>query len=175
MKKQRTLFITVIAISLLLSILPVIVFRHSAAITVYSIPAIVFFVSSVVFAAVAFSFRERGNLFAYPSKLFYILLVAISGDREYTSKLEYKKEFSITALIFCASIPFYIPIAFFTNGFYSSIMRPLEVSIAREIAIILLGLIPPIIKNISDKNQQRIKDEADRKEQERRESMGKWK
>ena len=36
------------------------------------------------------------------------------------------------------------------------------------------SIIPPIIKNIKEKKQQRIKDEADRKEQERHESMGKF-
>jgi hypothetical protein len=36
-------------------------------------------------------------------------------------------------------------------------------------------LIPRIIKNAQGKKQERVKDEADRKEQERRESMGKWK
>ena len=96
-------------------------------------------------------------------------------NKSYNQTQEYKDDFFKYAFIYCLSIPFYITIALLVDNFYSGIMRPIDVSIVRDIVIILLGLIPPMIKNISNHRKQRIKDEADRKEQERRESMGKWK
>ena len=47
-------------------------------------------------------------------------------------------------------------------------------TIFRILFTFVLVLIPRIIKNAQYKKQRRIKDEAERKEQERRESMGKW-
>ena len=88
---------------------------------------------------------------------------------------EYKKEFAISAFIFCASIPLYIPLAFFAKNFYAALSSALSVAIMGSLLTIVLVLIPRIIKSAQDKKQARIKDEADRKEQERRESMGKWK
>ena len=45
----------------------------------------------------------------------------------------------------------------------------------RIVLTFALVLIPRIIKNAQNKKKARIKDEADRKEQEQRETMGKWK
>ena len=45
----------------------------------------------------------------------------------------------------------------------------------KYVKIILIVIIPPIIKSIKERKQQQLKHEADRKEQERRESMGEWK
>ena len=88
---------------------------------------------------------------------------------------EYKKEFALSAFIFCASIPLYIPLAFFAKNFYTALSSALSVTILRILFTFILVLVPRIIKNAQDKKKGRIKDEADRKEQERRESMGKWK
>ena len=63
----------------------------------------------------------------------------------------------------------------FANDFYSTLSQALGWTIVRMLAIIIIVIIPPIIKRQKEKKLQQIKDEADRKEQERRESMGKWK
>lgn len=96
-------------------------------------------------------------------------------NKLYTATQEYKENFIKFAFIYCATIPISITLSLFADNFYSGIMWPLDLSILRDGAIVLLGLIPPAIKNIALKKQQHIKDEADRKEQEQRESMGKWK
>ena len=59
------------------------------------------------------------------------------------------------------------------NG--TALSSALSVTILRILFTFILVLVPRIIKNAQDKKKGRIKDEADRKEQERRESMGKWK
>ena len=96
-------------------------------------------------------------------------------DNPDTDSDEYKKEFALSAFIFCASIPFYIPLAFFAKSFYTALSSALSVTMLRIVLTFALVLIPCIVKNVQDKKKARIKDESDRKEQERRESMGKWK
>ncbi len=155
---------------LILSVLPIIIFKENAAITKFSIPSIIFAVCSVVYAIIAVLLKERFNLF-----FLNLYIIAKLFNKSYNKTQEYKEDFFRSAFVFCAGIPFYITASVFVDNFYSGIMRPLEVSIAVNIAIILSGLIPPFIKNIKQKQQQRIKDDAERKEQERRESMGQWK
>ncbi len=86
-----------------------------------------------------------------------------------------KKEFALSAFVFCAFIPFYIPLAFFAKDFYRALSSALTVTIVRIHCTFALVLIPTIMKNVKEKKQVRMKDDADRKEQERRESMEKWK
>ncbi len=169
-KNRKIIYVVLSVAVLIVNVLPIIIFEEHAAITKYSIPAIVFAFGSVVYAIIAISLREHFNLF-----FLNLYIIAKILNKSYNKTQEYKEDFIKFAFVYCASIPFYITASLFVDNFYSGIMRPLEVSIARAVVIILLGVIPPIIKNIAKKRQQYIKDEADRKEQERRESMGKWK
>ena len=99
----------------------------------------------------------------------------MSSAKSHVEDEKYKKEFALSAFIFCASIPFYIPLAFFSESFYTAFSSALSVTMLRIVLTFALVLIPRIAKNAQDKKKARIKDESDRKEQERRESMGKWK
>ncbi len=175
LKKRNLIFIFLSVAILIACALPVIL-REDAAISFNSAPAIVFGVCSAVYAIIAFLNKENGNLFVLgKNKLFIAFLRSISNDKPNTDSDEYKKEFALSAFIFCASIPIYIPLAFFAKSFYTALSSALSVAILRMLFTSGLVLIPPIIKNVKDKKQAHIKDEADRKEQERRESMGKWK
>ena len=169
-KSKKTIYFLCIVTVLIANALPIIVFSEHAAITKYSIPSIVFAFCAVIYAVVAISLREHFNLF-----FLNLYIVAKIFNKSYNQTQEYKEDFKKFAFVYCASIPFYITVSLFVDNFYSGIMRPIDVSIVRDAIIIFLGVIPPTIKNISSKKQQRIKDEADRKEQERLESMGKWK
>ena len=153
-----------------------IIFKDALAITKYSSISIVFAICSVVYAVIAFMFKDKRNLFTAGKFWFYnALSLTFSQKESYTEGEAYKKEFTLTAFIYCVTIPTYITFSFFANGFYSALLQALIWTIIRQIAIILIVMIPPIIKLTKEKKQQRIKDDADRKEQERRESMGKWK
>ncbi len=175
LKKINLIFIILSILILIACVLPVIL-REDAAITFNSAPAIVFCICSSAYAVIAFLNKEESNLFVLgKNKLFIAFLRLFDDDKVNTDSDEYKKEFAFSAFIFCASIPFYIPLAFFAKEFYSALSSTLLVTLLRTICTFLLVLIPPIIKNAKDKKQARIKDEADRKEQERRESMGDWK
>ena len=175
-KNRKIIYFVLFIAVLIVNVLPIIIFWEHAAITKYSIPAIAFAFCSSVYAIIAFLNKEQSNLFVLgKNKLFIAFLRSLSDDNPDTDSDEYKKEFALSAFIFCASIPFYIPLAFFAKSFYTALSSVLSVTIFRILFTLVLVLIPPVIKNAQEKKQGRIKDEADRKEQERRESMGKWK
>ena len=169
-KNNKLIYVVLSVAVLLANALPIIVFREQAAITVYSVPALVFAFCSIVYAIIAVSLRDRFNLF-----FLNLYIVARLFRKSYNQTQEYKEDFIKFAFVYCAGIPFYITVSLFVDNFYAGIIRALDVSIVSGVAIILLGLVPPMIKNISYQKQQRMKEEADRREQEHRESMGQWK
>ena len=173
-KNRKLVFIVLSIVILTASILPVIISKD-ATITKYSFVSIAFAFCSVVYAVIAFILREKGNLFIAGYRFWRFVDYLFAKPESYTKTEAYKKEFELSAFVFCATIPPYISFAFFASDFYSALSRALLCSILQSLAIILIVLIPPIIKSIKEKKRQQIKHEADRKEQERRESMGKWK
>lgn len=174
MKFNKLIFILLSVAILIACVLPVIL-NENAAISFNSAPAIVFGICSAVYAVIAFVNKEHGNAFLLGKNKLFITFLRSLEDNPDTDSDEYKKEFALSAFIFCASIPLYIPLAFFATSFYAALSSALSVTILRILFTFVLVLIPPIVKNAQDKKQARIKDEADRIEQERRESMGKWK
>lgn len=155
---------------LILNALPIIIFWDNVEITKYSIPSIAYAFCSIVWAFIAISFRDHFNLF-----FLNLYIIAKIFNKSYNESEEYRDDFIKFAFIYCAAIPTFITLSLFVDDFYAGITRLLLVSIIRDVVIIIFGLVPPFVKQIKAKNQQRIKDEADRKEQERRESMGEWK
>lgn len=172
--KSRFIFIFLFVVILIATVLPVIL-SENAAITGNSAPAIAFGVCSVIYAIIAFAMRNQQNIFVLgKNRIFLALLRSMRDDASNTDSDAYRKEFALSAFVFCASIPFYIPLAFFAKSFYAALSSALSVTIFRMILEYAMVLIPRIVKRAQDKKQERIRDEADRKEQERRESMGRW-
>jgi len=172
--KRRIVFIVLSVVILIASILPVIISKD-ASITKYSFISLAFALGSIVYAIIAFIFKDQGNLFiAGKYWLCETIDWSFSEDVSYAESEDNKKEFELHAFIYCVTIPIYILFAFFANGCYSELLKAVLWTFLRELAIIVVMVIP-IIKRIKAKKQQLLKDEADRKEQERNESMGKWK
>ena len=175
LNNRKFIYIILSVMALILNVLPIII-SDVAAITKYSIVSIAFAICSVIYTVIAFIFKNHGNLFVAGKYWIYrVLSFVFSENESYAKDEEYKKEFELSAFIYCVTIPTYITLAFFAHGFFSSFLQAFRWTIIRLIAIIAVVIIPHIIKRIKAKKQQHIKDEADRKEQERRESMGKWK
>ena len=174
MNFKKLIFIFLSVAILIACVLPVIL-NENASISFNSAPAIVFGVCSVVYAIIAFLNKEHGNAFLLGRGKLFVTFLRSLEDNPDTDSDEYKKEFALSAFIFCASIPVYIPLAFFAESFYTALSSALSVTMLRIVLTFALVLIPCIVKNVQDKKKARIKDESDRKEQERRESMGKWK
>ncbi|MBR2634856.1 MAG: hypothetical protein IKD31_04690 [Clostridia bacterium] len=176
MKIKSNVILILLSIAILVACVLTVILNENAAISFNSAPAIVFGICSSVYAIIAFANKEQGNLFLLGrNKLSIAILRSLSDDKPNTDRDEYKKEFALSAFIFCASVPLYIPLAFFAKSFYATLASALSVTILRILFAFILVLVPRIIKNAQDKKQSRIKDDADRKKQEYRESMGKWK
>lgn len=175
MKFNKLVFILLSVAILIACVLPVILSENSA-ISINSAPAIAFGVCSVIYAVIAFVNKEHGNAFLLEKdKLFLTFLRSLEDNHPNADSDEYEKEFALSAFIFCASIPFYIPLAFFAKSFYTALSSALSVTILRLVLAYVSVFVPLITKNAQDKKKARIKDEADKKEQGRRESMGNWK
>ena len=174
LKTRRLIYVVLSVIALVLNALPIVI-KENAALSKYSIIYIAFALCSVVYAVIAFIFKDKGNLFVAGKYWFYRALSLSFSENKNKDDEEYKKEFELSAFIYCVTIPTYVTFAFFAGSFYSAFSKALEWTIFRLVAIMVVVIIPPIIRSIKEKKQQRIKDQADKKEQERRESMGKWK
>lgn len=174
LNKRNLIFIFLSIIILIACVLPVII-NKDATITKYSFISIVFAFCSVVYAVIAFILKEKGNLFTVGRRFWRFVDYLFAETELYTKTENYKKEFAFSAFIFCASIPLYIPFAFFAKSFYTALSSALSVTIIRLLLTFVLVLIPRILKNAQNKKQGRIKDEADKREQERREELGGWK
>ena len=172
---KRNLIFVILSIAILIACILPVIFNENAAISINSAPALAFGVCSVAYAIIAFLNKEHGNAFLLGRGKLFITFLRSLEDNPDTDSDEYKKEFALSAFIFCSSILFYIPLAFFAKSFYTALSSALSVTIIRLLLTFVLVLIPRILKNAQYKKQGRIMDEADRIEQERRESMGKWK
>jgi len=175
-KNRKFIYVILSVVVLVINALPIMIHWGNAAMTQYSIVSIAFAVGSVVYAVIAFAFRNKGNLFVAGKHWLYRAISMSFFKNESKAEDEaYRKEFELSAFIYCVTIPTYITFAFFANGFYSALSQALGWTIVRLMAMLVIVIVPPIVKGMKAKKQQRIKDEADRKEQEHRESMGKWK
>ena len=175
MKNRKIIYVALSVAILILNALPIIL-MNDAAITKYSIVSIAFAVCSVVYAVIAFILKDKGNLFvAGKHWLYRVISLTFYENVSNTQNEEYKKEFELSAFVYCVTVPSYITISFFANEFFSALSQAVSWAIIRQIAIIIVVIVPHAIRNIKEKKRQRIKDEADRKEQEHQESMGKWK
>ena len=122
-KNRNLTFIFLSIVILIASFLPVIL-SEVAMITVNSVPAIVFGICSLIYAVIAFFYKDKSNLFVLGrNKLFIAFLRLLSDGKTDTDSEEYKKEFALSAFIFCASIPLYIPIAFLLRVFMQHFLR----------------------------------------------------
>ena len=176
MKKYRSIFIISMVASLLLSMLPIVIFYDRATLCYYSVLPIAFFFGSIVWAIVAYSLRDRGNLFFYrKGRLSTALMYMFTGEKSFANRAKYKSDIKICALIYCLAIPVYIPIAFFVTDLYSAIIMTLSCVIIDQ-AVIMVSMIVSNVKYVIDTDKREdLEAEQHRKEQERLESMGKWK
>lgn len=169
-KNSKFIFIILSVAVLVANIVPVIIFRDSIGITVYSIPSLVIAFCSLIYAIIAIILREHFNLF-----FLNLYIIAKIFNKDWNKTDEYRKEFMRFAFVYCAAIPTLITISLLVDNMYAGIIRPLDVCIVRDVVIIVMGLLPPFVKNLKARKQQKVKDESDKREQERRESMGEWK
>ena len=162
-KNRKLVFIVLSIVILIASILPVIISKD-AAITKYSFISIAFAFCSAVYAVIAFILKGKGSLFTAGYRFWRFVDYLFAETESYTKTEDYKKEFELSAFVFCVTIPPYISFAFFANGFYSELLKAVWWTILRELVIIIVI----VISNIKSIKARKRQDEADREEQERR-------
>ena len=149
LKTRRLIYVVLSVIALVLNALPIVI-KENAAFSQYSIISVAFALCSVIYAVIAFIFKDKGNLFVAGKYWFYRVLSLSFSVNKYEDDEEYKKKFELSAFIYCVTIPTYITFAFFANSFYSAFLNALEWTIFRLIAIIVVVIIPPIIRSIKE-------------------------
>ncbi len=174
LKNRKALYAVLAIVGLFLSILPILL-GDNAELTKYSIVPFIFAICSVIYAVMAFIFMDKGNLFLCGRFWLYRALSWTFSGESRAEDEEYKREFELSAFLYCITIPAYVTFAFFATNFYSALEQAIGWTIIRILAEIIIVIIPPIIKSVKAKKEQQMKDEVDRKTQEHRESMGNWK
>ena len=176
MKRKRYILYYVIAFSVLLSlnILSVVIFRKHAAITKYSIPAIVLMVFAILYGFAACILKRTGNFLRYNYHfLKYFIFYCFREEKEITFTVDYEERFYKMLAIYFIVIPFYIPCIFFSST-----------AATMPIAVIVF-LVPQIIfvaweildkaRDVKYRKQEAMRVEQELQEQQRREEMGRWK
>lgn len=176
MGKQKKIFIISILISTLLNILVIVINIENAALTLHSIPALAFMLCSIIYAMIAYGMKDSGNLLLIGNdRLFWIICRSFENNEYHTSFIDYEKEFRRTLFIYCVFIPCYIPIAFLSKSFPSWLLSILSLLLIQELLIMSTFIVLRWTSLIKAKRNQELIDEQLKKEQEKRESMGKWK
>ena len=164
MKRSRLSYGTILATTaslLLLNIIFVLIFRKNISISTYSLPPIALGVLVLINGVLACILKHKGNFLVirkHRGMLFYL------KDRTLTDS--YEKEFRMMLLIYCAAIPFYIPIICFASNWADTLWTLLVFIVPQGIFIA-----HEIRKTIQDVKIQKER-EKERIEQERREELG---
>ena len=170
MKKQNIIALCVFYGLLLIgNIIPVIIFKEDAQITKYSVPAIVI-MSFVIFnGVVAFFLRHKGNYLIFKKHR----ANEFGSDKEYTFSQEYQKRFFLMLGIYCAAIPFYIPLIFLLTSYVQTLWVLVVLFVPQ--AIFIAQEIGDTMKDVKQAEIKRKQQEEELKEQQKREELGYWK
>ena len=91
MKNKSNVILILLSIAILVACVLPVSLNENAAISLNSVPAIVFGICSSVYAIIAFVNKEQGNLFLLGrNKLFIAFLRSLSDDKPDTDSNEYK-------------------------------------------------------------------------------------
>ena len=170
MKKQKIITLAVVYGLLVIgNIIPVLVNFEDAQITIYSIPAIFLMSVSVLHGTLSYFLRHKGNYLMLGRKN----LELFAEEKDYTYSEKYLKRFFDMLELYCAAIPFYIPLIFLTETNIQTLWA-LVVFAFPQIVFVLQG-IGDTMKEAKEAEIRRTLLEEERKEQERREEQGYWK
>ena len=148
-KNQKNLYVFLYIAILMINALIIVAFRDRAAITICSIPAIVFAVCSVIGAIIAVLFREYRHLFFLNKFIWYVSAIFNrEHDGSYNGTQTRENEINLPAFIYCASIPVYITVAFFADTPSASITFPIVVSLVTSLLVILSEILLSSAKHI---------------------------
>ena len=155
------------AISTLFNIGLVVLFREKAAVTGYSVPAIILMAAIVYNGFAAIALRHKGNFLVLRHHGFFR---PFGADREYTYSEEYEKKFSWMLPVYFSAVPFYLPCIFFVKN-QAGVLWSLLVLCAPQ----LLFWISRVKKEKKRAREEQQKRAMELREQRLREESGRFK
>ncbi len=168
--KKNFIFCFAFAVTALINILPVVIFKEKAAISQYSYVSVIIMVIASVDAILCYIFRHKGNFLPFYRNSHGVIF---SYNKAYTFTEEYAKKFYWQFLVFCLSIPFYIPCILFASKDIHMLWGLFVFSVP-QIVYITYGA-RGIVKKFKGIQSDKRRQEQERIEQERREEMGRSK
>jgi len=155
------------AISTLFNIGLVVLFREKAAVTGYSVPAIILMAAIVYNGFAAIALRHKGNFLVLRHHGFFR---PFGADREYTYSEEYEKKFSWMLPVYFSAVPFYLPCIFFVKTQAGFLWALLVLCVPQ-----LVFWIHSIMNERKDAKEKQQKRETELREQQLREESGRFK
>lgn len=171
--RRRKIFICVFAVSVLINIIPLLIFKDKAAVSHYAWFTIIIMLGISINGVVSFFVRHKVNYLSAASHRRFILTISLD-EQDYTYTEEYEKEFFWQFCVYWFAVPFYIPCIFFTSGRWESILWPAFVMLAPQLVYFTYD----ISKAIKDEKEYKVrkqKQEQELKEQKLREELGHFK
>lgn len=167
--KKKLVFACVLLLSVIFNIIPVFILKNNISISRHSyIPLIIMTLVSAN-GILSYFLRHKGNFLAFGKPRGS----ALSSDKNYTFTTQYQNEFYWMFLIYCVTIPFYIPCIFFTTKWIHTLWT-LCILATPQVIYIIHG-ISQTLKDINEYQAEKQKRDQQLKEQQRREEMGHFK
>ena len=176
MKNKKIFLITATSLTTLISILIVILSRGKLTFNIWSGIVLLYMLGVIIYGMIAHGMRDEGNIFFLGSyKLVDMVYFSFRKTPKYVSEDWYQKIFDINEIIYFAAIPFYIPAALTSNGYFSALGNILSISIIPLFLAMLSAIGIRVTHLIVARKRENADAEVLKREQERRESMGEWK
>ncbi len=165
---RRKIFKICVAISLIISIIPIVVFKSSVKLSIYSIFTAAILICVSVHGVICYYCRNKGNYLR--RSIGHLYFMNTKNEANFTE--EYRKSFFREFLIYWIAVPFYIPCILLCH---SPILLSLPTAIF--LTVRLIYAVTDITRTVKNANEYRINSENERKElseQQKREEMGKF-
>lgn len=166
---KKIIFICFFALSVLINIVPLLIFRDSMVFSEQSIASAGIMILVSANGILSYFLRHKGNFLSLRRRQFG----AFSANKDYTYTKEYNREFFWQFLVYCLAIPFYIPCIFFVSK-WPHLLWTLCVLFAPQVIYIVYG-ISNTLKDVKEYRLAKQKKEQELKEQMQKEELGRFK
>lgn len=166
--KKILIFISLFAFSVLINVIPLIVFKDKAAVSEPSYAPITIMIASIIYGIGVYRLCYKGAMYSEGLWIYYF-----SDDKDYTFTDKYMNDFYWMSLIYWFTIPFYIPCIFFISEWKHALWA-FCVFFAPRI-IYLIWMIFDMSKDVKEYRLKQQKQAQELKEQQAREEMGHFK
>ena len=166
---KKVIFSGLFAISVLVNIIPLLVFKDAIVISKQSLISVMIMVLVSINGIMSYFLRHKGNFLSFGKPRGS----ALSADKEYTFTEEYNKEFYWQFLVYFLTIPFYIPCIFFVSE-WTHLLWTLCVLLVPQAIYVAYGILNTV-KEVKEHRLAQQKREEELKEQMRKEELGRFK